>query len=45
MTDRDEEAFRRERSRRNVAMALALAAFVILVFLITVVRLSGNVPQ
>ena len=40
----DENA-RRERSRRNVAMALALVAFVVLVFVVTIVKLSGNVAH
>jgi hypothetical protein len=31
------------RSRRNLVMALALGAFVILVFVVTLVRLKGNV--
>lgn len=30
------------RSRRNIAMALALVAFVVLVFVVTIVKLSGN---
>lgn len=30
------------RSRRNIVMALALVAFVVLVFAITIVKLSGN---
>ena len=38
----DKEAFRRERSRRNIAMAIALVAFVVLVFVVTIVKLSGN---
>jgi hypothetical protein len=33
------------RSRRNIAMALALAGFVILIFVVTLVRLGGNVAQ
>ena len=39
------EAERRERGRRNIAHGIALAAFVILVFAITIVRLSGNLAQ
>lgn len=31
------------RSRRNIALALALAAFVALVFVVTIVKLTGNV--
>jgi hypothetical protein len=38
-----EEAARRARSRRNIAMALALVAFVILVFVVTIVKLGANV--
>ena len=34
---------KRERSRRNIAMALALAAFVVLVFAVTIVKLMNNV--
>lgn len=33
----------RARSRRNWAVAVALVAFVILVFVVTIVRLKGNV--
>lgn len=33
------------RSRRNIAIALALAGFVILVFVVTMVRLGANVGQ
>lgn len=38
----DENA-KRERSRRNIAMALALGAFVVLVFAVTIVKLMNNV--
>lgn len=31
------------RARRNVVMALALVAFVVLVFVVTLVKLKGNV--
>jgi len=34
---------KRERSRRNIAMALALGAFVVLVFAVTIVKLMNNV--
>jgi hypothetical protein len=37
----DPEA-RKARSRRNVALALALTAFIVLVFIVTVARLAGN---
>ncbi len=33
------------RNRRNIAMAVALIAFVVLVFVVTIVKLSGNVPS
>lgn len=38
----DEHA-KRARSRRNIAMALALVAFVVLVFVVTIVKLGANV--
>ena len=31
------------RSRRNIFLALALVAFVVLVFVVTILKLSGNV--
>lgn len=40
-----DEAFRRARARRNLAIAGALAGFVALVFLITLVQLGGNVTD
>lgn len=33
---------RKARSRRNLAIALALGAFVVLVFVITIIRLGGG---
>jgi len=36
---------RRARSRRNWLLAGALFAFVVLVFVVTLVRLGGNVAQ
>jgi len=33
------------RTRRNIAIALALGGFVILVFLVTVLRMGGNVAN
>ncbi|MFI4975936.1 MAG: hypothetical protein ACHP84_15450 [Caulobacterales bacterium] len=36
------EAFRKARRGRNIALALGLAAFVVLVFVITIVRLGAN---
>jgi hypothetical protein len=38
-----DEAAKRERSRRNIALALALVAFVVLVFVITIDKLGANV--
>lgn len=41
---RDEgAAFRRARTGRNIALAIGLIAFVVLVFIVTIVRLKGNV--
>lgn len=37
------EAAKKARNGRNVALALGLVAFVILVFVVTLVRLGGNV--
>ena len=33
------------RSGRNIALGLGLAAFVIIVFIVTIVRLGGNVIE
>jgi hypothetical protein len=33
------------RSGRNIALGLGLAAFVLLIFVVTVVRLGGNVVE
>ncbi len=41
--NREAEAFVRARRGRNIALAIGLVAFVILVFVITIVRLGGNV--
>jgi hypothetical protein len=35
----------KKRKERNLAIALALGAFVILVFIVTVVRLGGSVAE
>jgi hypothetical protein len=35
----------RARRRRNIAMALGLVGFVILIFIVTIARLGGNVAQ
>jgi hypothetical protein len=37
------DAFRKARTGRNVAILVGLLAFVALVFVITIVKLSGNV--
>ncbi|MBO9546614.1 hypothetical protein [Caulobacter sp.] len=38
-------AAKKARSGRNVALALGLVAFVVLVFVVTLVRLGGNVAH
>jgi hypothetical protein len=43
MTDPLDDDAKVARSRRNIAIGLALAAFVILVFVITIVKLGANV--
>jgi hypothetical protein len=40
----ESEAFRKARNGRNIALFLGLLGFVILVFIVTIARLSGNVP-
>lgn len=42
---RESEAERKARNGRNIALALGLVAFVILVFIVTIVRLGGNVAD
>jgi hypothetical protein len=39
----ESDAARRARRGRNIALALGLAAFAVLVFVVTIVRLGGNV--
>jgi hypothetical protein len=39
----ESEAARRARTGRNIAIALGLVAFVIIVFIVTITRLQGNV--
>jgi len=39
----EDDAARRARNGRNIALAIGLAAFVVLVFVVTIVRLGGNV--
>lgn len=43
--DEDAAAFAAARRRRNLAIALGLAAFMILVFLTTLFRIGGNVAE
>jgi len=40
---RPEDAEAKARKARNIALALGLAAFVILIFVVTLVKLGGNV--
>ena len=35
----------KQRDRRNLAIALGLAAFIILVFTVTILRLGGSVAE
>ncbi|WP_299010166.1 hypothetical protein [uncultured Caulobacter sp.] len=42
-TDAEKLAAKKARDGRNIAIGLGLAAFVVLVFVVTLVRLSGNV--
>lgn len=39
------EAFAKARRGRNIALALGLAAFVVIVFIVTIIRLGGNVAD
>ncbi len=34
---------KKQRAQRNVAIALGLVAFVIIVFLVTILKISGNI--
>ena len=45
MSDPNDEsdAARRARNGRNIAIALGLIAFVVIIFLVTITRLAGNV--
>ena len=38
----DVEAFRKARNGRNIALGLGLVAFVIIVFVVTVIRMGAN---
>ena len=42
-TNAEKLAAKKARDGRNIAIGLGLAAFVILVFVVTLVRLAGNV--
>ena len=42
---RENDAERKARRGRNLALALGLLLFVILVFVVTIVMLGGNVAQ
>jgi hypothetical protein len=39
----ESEAARRARAGRNIAIALGLVAFVVVIFIVTITRLQGNV--
>jgi len=39
----DAEAFRKARAGRNIALGLGLMAFVIIVFVVSVIRMGANV--
>ncbi len=39
------EEFAKARRGRNIALAIGLALFVILVFVVTIIRLGGNVAE
>lgn len=41
----DKEAAKKARNGRNIAIGLGLAAFVVLVFVVTLVRLGANVAH
>jgi hypothetical protein len=45
MSQIDPQDAARARRKRNLAMGLGLAGFVILIFVVTIARLSGNVAQ
>ncbi len=42
---RESEVAAKARRGRNIALALGLALFVILIFVVTIVRLGGNVAK
>jgi len=41
----EDEAARKARRARNVALALGLLAFVVLVFIVTITRIGGHVAD
>ena len=41
----EDEAFRKARNGRNIAMFVGLLAFVIIVFVVTIAHLGGNVAS
>ncbi len=43
MAKRELTAEEKARNGRNIALGLGLAAFVVIVFIVTIVRLGGNV--
>ena len=42
---REDEAARKARRARNIVLALGLLAFVVLVYVVTMVRLGGSVAE
>jgi t-SNARE complex subunit (syntaxin) len=42
---REDEAAAKARRARNIAIALGLVAFVVLVYIVTIVRLGSNVAN
>jgi hypothetical protein len=45
MTPAEREAFLKARRNRNIFLGLSLVAFIIIVFLVTVLRMGGYVAQ
>jgi len=45
MTREEYEAHYAARRGRNIALALGLLAFMVIVFFVTIARLGGNVPH
>jgi t-SNARE complex subunit (syntaxin) len=41
----DREAARRAQRNRNLMLALSLVAFIVIVYLVTVLRMGGHVAQ